>query len=167
LIAFAGVAPDLDGLGIIGEYVTRNSTRPLTWYSDYHHVLGHTIGFALLVAAMTYGLSRRRSLAAWLAFASFNLHLLFDLAGSRGADGYQWPIPYLWPFSSAWQLTWTGQWLLSAWQNTAITVVLVLATATLAWRLGYSPVGLLSRRGDESFVRALRARFGEPGRGMV
>ena len=53
LIAFAGVAPDLDGLGIIGELATRNSAHPVTWYSDYHHVLGHNIGFALFVAGVT------------------------------------------------------------------------------------------------------------------
>lgn len=46
-IAAAGVAPDLDGLGIIGEYLTRNSSHPVTWYSDYHHVLGHTSGLRL------------------------------------------------------------------------------------------------------------------------
>jgi len=28
------------------------------------------------------------------------------MLGSRGPDGYQWPIPYLSPFSSAVQLSW-------------------------------------------------------------
>jgi inner membrane protein len=98
-----------------------------------------------------------------LAFVAFHLHLLFDLAGSRGADGYQWPIPYLWPFSNGVQLSWEGQWMLSAWQNTAITIVLVLASVVLAWRQGYSPAGLVNRKADDTFVAALRARFGQPG----
>ena len=163
LIAVAGVAPDLDGLGIIGEYLTRNSSRPLTWYSDYHHVLGHNVGFALIVAGVTYALSRRRRrLASALAFVSVHLHLLLDVAGSRGSDGYQWPIPYLLPFSSALQLTWDGQWWLGAWQNTAITTVLVFATVLIAWHRGYSPVALFSHKADAVFVGALRRRFGEP-----
>ena len=38
MIALAGVAPDVDGLGIIGEVLTRNSSQPLLWWSNYHHI---------------------------------------------------------------------------------------------------------------------------------
>jgi len=38
---------------------------------------------------------------ALLAFVSFHLHLAEDILGSRGPDGYQWPIRYLKPFSQA------------------------------------------------------------------
>lgn len=163
MIALAGVAPDLDGLGIVAEYATVNWARPLPWYSLYHHVLGHNLGFALVVTAAVALLARtRRAVAAALAFVSFHLHLLFDLAGSRGSDGYQWPIPYLAPFSSRWQLSWNGQWWLGAWQNTALTVGLLLLTVALAWRAGYSPAMLVSDRADRVFVRTLRARFGDP-----
>jgi len=31
--------PDLDGLGIIPELLTRNSSHPLLWFSLYHHSL--------------------------------------------------------------------------------------------------------------------------------
>lgn len=159
LICFAGVAPDLDGLGIIAEMLTANSARTLAWYSEYHHVLGHNLLFAVLVALAAAALARRRALTALLAFAAFHLHLLGDLLGSRGADGYQWPIPYLWPFSNAVQAAWQGQWMLGAWQNTAITVVLVLAAVWLAWRLCRSPMGIFSERADAGFVRTLRNRF--------
>lgn len=162
LIAFASVAPDLDGAGIVVEQLSANWSRPLPWYSLYHHVLGHNIGFALLFAAVTYALSRRRLFAAALAFLSFHLHLLFDLAGSRGSDGDQWPIPYLLPFSNAWQLTWSGQWTLSSWQNGALTGVLIALTVWAAWRFGRSPLGLFSPRADAVFVETLRARFGRP-----
>lgn len=159
LICFAGVAPDLDGLGLIAELATANAARTLAWYSDYHHVLGHNLLFALAVTLLAWSLARRRAATATLAFLAFHLHLLGDLAGSRGADGYQWPLPYLWPFSDAVQLTWSGQWMLGAWQNTVLTVVLVLATVYLAWRLGYSPVGLGSEKADGVFVDTLRRRF--------
>jgi membrane-bound metal-dependent hydrolase YbcI (DUF457 family) len=159
LVCFAGVAPDLDGLGIIVEMATANSPRTLAWYSNYHHILGHNLLFALVITALAASLAKRRTFTAVLAFAAFHLHLVGDLAGSRGADGYQWPIPYLWPFSDAWQLVWGGQWMLGAWQNTAITIVLVLAAIHLAWRLGYSPAGLFSEKADRVFVATLRARF--------
>jgi hypothetical protein len=162
IVAFAGVVPDLDGIGVIPELVTANWARPLPWYSLYHHVVGHNLVFALVVAGVAYALATRRRYTAALAFASFHLHLVCDLAGSRGADGYQWPIPYFWPFSNAVQLAWSGQWWLGAWQNTAITVALVLAAVVAAWWLGYSPLGIVSPKGDAVFVATLRARFGAP-----
>ncbi len=162
LIAFAGVAPDLDGLGIVVEQLSADWSHPLPWYSLYHHVLGHNLGFALVCTALGWALGRRRLLAAALVLVSFHLHLLGDLAGSRGADGEQWPIPYLLPFSDRLQLTWHGQWQLGAWQNTAITAALLAGCVWAAWRWGRSPVGLLSARGDAAFVEVLRKRFGVP-----
>jgi len=41
-VTLASVAPDLDGLGIIPELLTRNSSHPLLWFSRYHHSL-HTL----------------------------------------------------------------------------------------------------------------------------
>lgn len=158
-IAFAGVAPDADGLGIIAELLTADSPRTLAWYSNYHHVLGHNLLFAVVVALIAGALAKRKVLTAALACGAFHLHLLCDLAGSRGADGYQWPIPYLWPFSNAVQLTWSGQWMLGAWQNTVFTAVVVLASVFLAWRLGYSPLGIFSPKADAVFVQTLRKRF--------
>src|SRR5262249_31156567 len=144
-VVSAAVVPDLDGLGAIPELLTRHSSHPLLWFSAYHHEL-HTLAFAIICtigAFMAAGpLAKRRKrwdesnlsaanqdlrphrherrhpgMTAFLVFVSFHLHLLFDLAGARGPDGYQWPIPYLKPFSNAAQLTWHGQWALNAWQN--------------------------------------------------
>jgi inner membrane protein len=94
----------------------------------------------------------------FLALVSFHLHLIEDLAGSRGPDGYQWPIPYLKPFSSALQLTWQGQWGLNAWQNVVITATLLIATFWLAWRHGFSPLEMVSSKADAAFVGVLRRR---------
>lgn len=105
----------------------------------------------------------QRSKVAALAFLSFHLHLLEDLLGSRGPDGYQWPIPYLTPFSRAMQLSWRGQWALNAWPNMAITVALLLVTFYLAWSRGYSPLEMFSTRADGAFVSVLRQRFARPG----
>ena len=162
LVTLAGVVPDIDGLGAIAELLTRDAERPLDWWSRYHHVLCHNVGFALVVAAAAWLLSSRRSLTAALALLSFHLHLLGDVLGARGPDGYPWPIPYLLPFSSAWQITWSGQWALNAWQNFAITGGLLAFTFYLAWRRGFSPVEIFSVRADGVFVETLRNRFGAP-----
>ena len=159
IIALAGVAPDLDGIGIVPEVLTAHSQHPLMWFSEYHHVLGHNIGFALLCAVIVYLLCRSWKVTA-LAFLSFHLHLFCDLIGARGPDGYQWPLPYLSPFSDKLQLVWHGQWALNAWPNFAITFALLIVTFYLAWRRGFSPVEIASSKWDAEFVRTLRQRFG-------
>jgi inner membrane protein len=158
-VAVAGVIPDIDGLGLIAEIATRNSAHPLTWWSDYHHVLGHNIGFCLLVTLAGFALAKKRWRTAALVFVSFNLHLLCDLVGARGPDGNQWPIPYLLPLSRAWNLTWSGQWALNAWPNLVITALALAATLWLAWKRGYSPLEMFSSRLDRALVETLRRRF--------
>jgi len=158
LVALASVAPDLDGLGIIPELLTRHSTHPLLWFSLYHHAL-HTLVFAVVIAMIGFLLATRRWKVSFLALVSFHLHLIEDLAGSRGPDRYQWPIPYLKPFSTAFELTWQGQWGLNAWQNVVITSALLLITFWLAWRKGFSPLEMVSPKADAVFVATLRNRF--------
>jgi len=158
LVTLASVAPDIDGLGIIPELLTRNSAHPLLWFSRYHHSL-HTLAFGFVVAAATFLLGGRNLKTALLSFCSFHLHLIEDLLGSRGPDGYQWPIPYLKPLSSNLNLTWQGQWALNAWPNYVLTVALLVCTLWLARRDGFSPVEMVSCTADQAVVGALRRRF--------
>lgn len=175
LVVAAAVAPDIDGLGIIPELLTRNTSHPL-WFSEYHHAL-HTLAFALIctiaayilagpMANFTFGPSiqgRRLPthpwLTAFLVFISFHLHLLCDLIGARGPDGDQWPIPYLKPFSNSVQLTWHGQWALNAWQNFVITGIFLAATFWFAWKYQSSPLEMVSERWNGAFVTALKNRL--------
>ncbi len=159
VVTIAGIIPDADGFGIAAEIATHDSAHPLMWWSEYHHVLGHNIGFCLLVTAAGYALATRRGMTASLVFLSFHLHLLGDLVGARGPDGEQWPIPYLSPFSAAWQWTWSGQWALNGWPNLVITAAMLATTLWLAWQRGYSPLEMLSSRADKALVAALRQRF--------
>ena len=123
--------------------------------------LGHReLLFALIAAAACAIAARVRPLlVAALAFIAVHLHLLCDLAGSRGPDGYEWPIPYLFPFRSTPQLSWSGQWALNAWPNMAITASLLAASIALAVRRGYSPLVLAAPGADRRVVAALRARL--------
>ncbi len=158
-ITLAGVAPDLDGLGLVAEIMTRGSQNELLWWSTYHHTALHNLTFALLVAAVSFISTGRRLRVAVLAFISFHIHLLGDVLGARGPDNDHWPIPYLMPFSDAWKFVWSGQWELNAWPNFMITIVLLVICFYLAWKRGYSPLEMVSARADGAFVQTLRQRF--------
>jgi inner membrane protein len=163
LVTLAGVVPDIDGLGVIAEIATKNSTNALYWWSNYHHVLCHNIGFGLFLLVAVVLLSVRRWKTAALALLVFHLHVLGDIVGARGPDGNQWPIAYLLPFSNRWQLTWEGQWALNAWPNMLITALVLAVTLYLTWKRGHSPLEMVSKRADSVFVATLRRRFGGPG----
>ena len=160
LVTLAGVVPDIDGLGFVAEILTEHTSSPLLWYSQYHHVLCHNLGFGLLLAVTAILLGVRRWMTSFLVLVVFHLHLLGDLVGSRGPDNYQWPIPYLSPFSDRWKFMWTGQWELNAWPNLLITAFLLAATIYIAWKKGRSPLEMVSKRADAAFVSALRRKQG-------
>jgi hypothetical protein len=162
MVVIAGIIPDVDALGLVAEVLTRHTARPLLWWSEYHHVLAHNVGFGLLVMAAAFGFAQQRWKTALLVAVSFHLHLLGDVVGARGPDGEQWPVPYLLPFSAAWQLTWSGQWPLNAWPNMVLTAVLLGFTLYWAWRRGYSPLEMISARANQVVVETLRHRWPLP-----
>ena len=157
LITAAAVAPDLDGLGMLVEIPTRNTSHPILWWTEYHHVIAHNVGAAVVVTALAFALAHRRWLTSALTFISFHTHILGDIIGARGPDGYQWPIPYFLPFSRTPELSWSGQWALNAWQNFVITGIALAITFVLARVRGYSPVEIFSRRADRVFIETIRA----------
>jgi len=167
IVAVSGLTPDVDGLGIGVDLVTRNTAHETNLWGDYHHVLGHNLLLAMIVAGIGFTLARRnRWKTAALVLLVTHLHLLCDVLGGRGPDGHQWPIPYLWPFSTSPEWVWSGQWALNAWPNFVITAAFIVATMYLAWKKGFSPVEIISRKWDERVVATLRSRFpanGNPG----
>jgi inner membrane protein len=181
LVVTAAVVPDIDGFGLVPELLTRNSAHPLLWFSLYHHSL-HNLAFALFCTVVAFFIASRPNatnhnhpastqpssthasstqpwLTAGLVFISFHLHLLCDLLGARGPDGYQWPIPYLKPFSNALEFSWHGQWALNGWQNFLFTGLLLVTTFWLAWKNGSSPVELFSPSANQAFIHTLRQRL--------
>lgn len=162
LVTLAGIIPDVDSLGLFAGMVMGEREGGLSWHFKFHHVLTHNIFFASLFAAVTLTLARQRLITSILSIFSFHLHLLGDLAGSKGPDGYQWPIQYFYPFFQADSLTWSGQWELNAWPNILITIILLGWTIYLTWKNGYSPIEFISPAADKNFVEKIRQRFGQP-----
>ena len=70
LVVAAAVAPDIDGLGIIPELLTRNTSHPLLWFSEYHHSL-HTLAFALVCTLAGYLIAGPLARAALLLVRSY------------------------------------------------------------------------------------------------
>ena len=99
-------------------------------------------------------IAQRRFQASALAAATFHLHLLCDIISGRGPDDYQWPIPYLMPFSDSVNWTWSGQWYLHGWQNTVVYVVFVAVTVFIAMKKRVTPIDLLSKRWDGAVLRS-------------
>ncbi len=159
LVCVAGVLPDLDGLGIVVEKLTLHSEQPLYWYALYHHVLAHNLAFGLAATAVAVAVARERAKTGLLVLLSFHLHLLADLAGSRGPDGSSWPIRYLWPFGDV-ELIWRGQWAFNAWPNFVITLALLAWMFWVAGSRGHSPLELVSRRVDGIFCGTVRRWLG-------
>ncbi|MBF0369817.1 MAG: metal-dependent hydrolase [Magnetococcales bacterium] len=160
IITLAALVPDLDGLGIIMQYITQDSDHQATWYFDYHHTFGHNLFFGIFLMGVAWMVTEKRGVAALLTGLSYHLHLLGDLVGSRGTHvDDKWPIPYLFPISDEWTWNWSGQWQLVSWQNFTATALTLGITFHLAWRRGYSPLELISNRADQAFVTTLRKRF--------
>ncbi len=155
LVTLAGVLPDLDGLGIVFDIASGMGNW--RYYQAYHHWLSHGLPAALLCSAALAAFGRRRWQVFGLALIVFHLHLLCDLAGSRGpgADDF-WPIFYFGPFSQHPMWIWKYQWGLDSWPNRVITVVLFGWALWLAVKRGDSFVGVFNRRVDQVFVGVLR-----------
>lgn len=158
LVTLAGLAPDLDGIGIVVDFATRSLGMPATnYYQDYHRLLGHGLPAVLLIALFVFACAKQRGRAALLALVSVHLHFACDLLGSRGNGPDDiWGIWYFAPFTTAYEIAWSGQWPLVGWQNMLITAILIGIVLKRACRRGYSPLALASSRIDGEVVETLR-----------
>ena len=160
LVTIAGVAPDIDGLGMVVDLAREAISGKETtfeYYQRYHHVLLHGWPGAILIAAIFACFARERLRVALLCLLTFNLHLVCDLLGSRGptiAD--LWPIPYSEPLFRHPILFWKSQWRLDGWQNRVICMTLVFMELYLAPRRGFSCVEIFNRPADARFVTVLQ-----------
>lgn len=149
LVAWAGVASDLDGLTILGG---------LDAYGRWHHVLTHGLLAGVVISLLFSQLATARVKVWWLALTAFHLHLVCDFLGS----GIDWPIQYFWPWSETFYHTPYG-WELDAWQNWVVTVAVMLGCGHLAIHSGHSVAETFcSSAIDESVVATLRQRFAAP-----
>jgi inner membrane protein len=165
LVVLAGLAPDLDGLGIVVDFATRMLGLPETdYYQATHRVYGHGLPAAIVISGVAAWFATSRARAALYAFIAVHLHFLCDILGSRGTGLEDiWGISYLSPFSRAISIQWSGQWPLVGWQNMLISAVLLVWVLARALRSGYTPLRLASCNADAELVATLRRRFRRAG----
>lgn len=160
LITWCSVIPDLDGIGLPIDWAGRALGFEWSLYEQFHRVALHGLPGAILFAILVALIADEKARAAIWAFFTFHLHLLGDIAGSRGSNPEDiWPVHYLEPVSNAVTFSWAGQWPLTSWQNSALTAVLMVYAIVLATRRGYSPVSLFNAQADKKFVEILRKRW--------
>ncbi|WP_247684566.1 metal-dependent hydrolase [Pseudoalteromonas luteoviolacea] len=129
LVSSAGVLPDIDGIGLVVDWITDKTN----YYAMYHHYIGHSIYSALLISTLLVLLSKtQRKLVFLLSFFLVHFHIFLDIIGSKGPDGNQWPVYYLYPVDSSFNITWSGQWELNAWQNQLFMLVLLIFSIYIA-----------------------------------
>ena len=158
MVALAGILPDADGLGLILDaFNAAFRGRRTLYYLNYHHYLLHGLFGGILITLVLTCFARRKMRVAVLSLIVFHLHLLCDLVGSRGPDPVDlWPLFYFGPFTKEPMWLWKAQWPLDAWINRLLTLGLFAWALWLAVQLGYSFVGVFSRRLDQVFVGVLR-----------
>ncbi len=168
LVAWAGVVPDADGLGVVADVVgsfISGKECTFQYYQQYHHILLHGWPGAIAVSILLTLFARQRWQVLLLCLLAFHLHLLCDLVGSRGPTvGDLWPICYSEPLFRHPIWFWKHQWKLDGWQNQTIFIVLLATSLWLAVKRGYSFVEVVSERADKIFVQVLRKWFGQTGK---
>jgi inner membrane protein len=160
IVALAGLAPDLDGIGYLADRFNEFADADSFYYLQYHHIIAHNLLASVVIASCAAFLSRTRRAAVFAASVVVtHLHFLCDVLGSKGPDGYQWPILYLYPFNQSVQWVWSGQWELSAWQNVVITLTMIAISAAWSVKQRYSFVEVISEWLDREFFKIVARRI--------
>jgi inner membrane protein len=161
VVTWVGLAPDLDGLGVVPDAVARClGLGDPALYERFHHLLLHGFFGAVVLSALGGAFSRRKLPAFLWSLAAIHVHLLCDFVGSRGPTSDDiWPVHYLGPFSNALTFSWSGQWPLNAWPNIAFTLGFIAFVFVRAVTASHSPVSLFSTRAHEAFVLTVQHRW--------
>ena len=160
LVTLAGIIPDADGLGMVADVVkslVSGQELAFPYYQRFHHLWLHGWPGALLAAVLLASLGRQRLRVGFWCLVVFHLHLLCDLAGSRGPSSADlWPICYGEPLFRHPIWFWKGQWKLDGWQNVSLSLLVFALMLCLATKRGYSCVEVFSPRWDAVFVGTLQ-----------
>ncbi len=157
-ITLSGMVPDVDGAGYIFDKLVTNLGYQTHYYEAYHHILGHNIFSAFAVSIVFACICGKRLAVFFLSLLTFNLHILCDIAGARGPDGDQWPISYWYPLRPDIQLSWSGQWELSSWINSAVGVSFFIFALIIARYRHVTFFELFSKRVEQEVRKVATQR---------
>lgn len=159
VVAWAGLAPDVDVLAYLGALLYYRFDKELAFenvWKEVHHRYTHNLAFVVVTGAFAYWLasaggSRDRARVAMLAMVACALHNFLDVVGA----GPTWPIYPLWPLPGpGWSATWS--WTIGDWQNIAIFGLLTVGMFVYAKARGRSPMECFGDRADAWFCGVVR-----------
>ena len=157
LVAWAGLAPDIDVLAYLGALLYYRFDKDLAFenvWQQVHHRYTHGLAFVLLTAIVAWMLatkSAHRLRVAVLAMLASAIHNFFDLV----AGGPTWPIYPVWPASDfKWHASWS--WTIGEWPNIVILFACLAAMLLYARYAGRSPLECFGGRADAWLVRVVR-----------
>lgn len=159
IVAWSGLAPDVDVLAYVGAIVWYGFDKDLAYenvWSVVHHRYTHNIAFMLAMGVAAYALASRgdrahRLRVAALALLACGLHNFLDLVGG----GPTWPLYPLWPLSDfPFHAAWS--WTIGDWPNIAILVACLAGTLAYGRAVGRSPLECFGDRADRWMVSVLR-----------
>ena len=84
-LTFASFAPDLDAVGAVIDLINGEET---VYFTRFHHKFGHNIFAGILVTILVMSFSKSVRTGLW-GGVIFHFHLLCDLVGAKGPDGYK------------------------------------------------------------------------------
>jgi membrane-bound metal-dependent hydrolase YbcI (DUF457 family) len=168
IVAWAGLAPDIDVLAYVGAILWYGLDKDLAFENVWkvvHHRYTHNLTFVLLTGMVARLLASRFAIfrlgagaavsaadprarrVALLSMLASALHNFCDIVGG----GSTWPVYPLWPLSEfGWTASWS--WPLSEWSNTVILFSCLAATMLYAKFAGRSPVELFGGRTNRWFA---------------
>jgi hypothetical protein len=157
IIAWAGLAPDVDALAYAGAIVWYGFNKDLAYENVWrvvHHRYTHGVTFVVLTGVAAWWLAARtpaRGRVALLALLASAIHNFCDVV----AGGPTWPIYPLWPLSDfGWTASWS--WPIGEWPNVAVLFGCLAATLLYARVMGRSPMECFGDRANAWFVRVTR-----------
>ncbi len=169
IIAWSGLAPDIDVLAYVGAILWYRLDKDLAFENVWqvvHHRYTHNLAFVLLTGIVAWLLAARfaqarggasvadgahASRVALLSMLASALHNFCDIVGG----GPTWPVYPLWPLSDfGWTASWS--WTLSEWPNTVILFCCLAATLLYAKFVGRSPVELFGGRAGRWFAHVVQ-----------
>lgn len=162
IVAWAGVAPDVDVLAYAGALLYYRFDKDLAFenvWQQVHHRYTHGLAFILVTGIVAWILASRsahRLRVAALAVLASAIHNFCDLV----AGGPTWPIYPLWPASDfQWHASWS--WTIGEWPNIVILFACLAGALLYAKYMGRSPLECFGNRADAWLVRVVRQESSE------
>lgn len=157
VVAWAGLAPDVDVLAYVGAIVYYRLDKDLAFENVWqvaHHRYTHGLFFVLATGVVAWFIASKgpeRVRVALLAMLASAIHNFLDVV----AGGPTWPIYPYWPLTDfKWGVPWS--WTIGEWPNVVVLFVCLAGMLLYAKTMGRSPMECFGDRASAWLTRTVR-----------